>query len=854
MHKRSGLLWIGWLLITLTALAHDHGKPLKPIPVPPKGVAEAVIAKDSDLPGGAKAEGKAGDMVLRNHEATFVIAGARRTHGYSMWGGRLLDAVLNEGGHDADMLGEMFLAIYDARGIPGARLLKAESVQIASAGGEGNPAIVRVNLVDERFPTVDQALRIPSQPLGVRGTLTYTLQPDSPTLQMECQLQNTTTTPQRYTLVLGWIQGDGMVMYLPPFGGANHALRSAGPPLLGRLLTIQGEIPFVATVGSRLSYGAYLNEGIISQILKAEDIYLIHLTNNTPVEPNGTLTVRWAFTVSDGEMETLRREHRRIQKLKADLTTARGRVMDNTGKPIADARLYLVNDADQFITLTTTDGQGRFTAQLTQGTYQAVAFADHHSPKRFTLQVPSEQVPVVALEAPARLKIRALNNQRRPEPVAVVFERLESPAMPKTERVRYGEEGNYGRFERTYFSLTGDETLLVEPGKYRITLTRGFEYEIAQKELTLESGSEAVFEAVLAHTAPMPDYLAGDFHVHALPSPDSYDPLADKAKAYIACGVHILTATDHDINTDFSPVIRQLKVEDRIVSIVGTEITPIWALGHFNAYPQRYDPNLPNHGAISWYDLGAKEIFEQARKNYDGDVIVQVNHPRSPNMGYFTYVGLDPKTGEIKRVDEFSEDFDAIEVFNGENPSGAELILQDWFYFLNQGKRYLAIGNTDSHHAYRLQPGYPRTYIYFGHRNPRRVTPANLTATMRKGNIVVCGGPMLTFSAVDGKREVPIGGTVRVRGSALSFKVEVRASSWVRINRLDVVVNGQVVKEVALDQPENAPIHYRGTLSVPLPPEAQRGWVVLIARGEKFTALYGAYPFSFTNPIYWERE
>lgn len=856
MRKRWALLGVLSLLVCW-AFAHDHGKPLKPIPVPPKGVAEAMVAKDADLPGGPKAEGRQGDIVLRNHLATFVIAGARPTSGYARFGGRLLDAVLNEGGHDADMLGEMFLGVFDARGLMNARVLRAERVTVLDAGGENRPAIVRVEAVDERFPIVDQALRVPSQPIGLRATITYTLEPDSPTLHVECQLQNPTDKPQRYTLVLGWIQGDGMVMFFPPQGSATFALRNAGPPVMGLLQTIRGEMPFVATVGSRLAYGLYPKEGAFTQVQKAEDIYLITTLNNAPVEPNGTVVARWAFTLSEGELETIRREHRRIQGKNAELTTLRGRVVDNTGKPIPDARVYLLhqqNGEEQFTTLALTDSQGRFTAQLQQGQWRGVVFADHHSPKAFSISTPTSEQTLVVLNAPAQLQIRALNDRRRPEPTAVVFERLETPEMPKSERVRFGEEGNYGRFERTYFSLTGNETLQVEPGRYRITLMRGFEYEIAQRELDLRSGQTETFEAVLQHTAPMPGYLAGDFHVHALPSPDSYDPLADKVKAYLATGMHILTATDHDINTDFSPIIRELGVQNRITSIVGTEITPIWALGHFNAYPQRYDPNLPNNGAVVWYDLNAKQIFDAARKNYEGDVIVQVNHPRSPGMGYFTYVGFDPKTGTVQRVNEFDDTFDALEIFNGDDPRGAELILQDWFYFLNQGKRYLGIGNTDSHHAYRLQPGYPRTYIYFGHNDPRRVTPQNLTATMRKGDIVVCGGPMITFTASANGRTLRMGETARLKQNRIRLNVEVRAPSWVRTNTLQVIVNGSVVQEVVLKQPENAPLNYKGTLDISLPEDARKGWIVLMAKGDRFTALYGTYPLSFTNPLYWERE
>ncbi len=856
MKARAGWLCGLWLIIVVSAIAHDTGRPLKPIPIPPRGVAEAVIARDSDLPGGPKAEGKPGDVVLRNHQVTFVVAGARRTSGYSRFGGRLLDAILNEGGHDADLLGELFLGAFDGRGLLNARTLRAEKVSILSAGGENKPAIVQVEAVDERFPIVDQALRMPSSPIGLKATLTYTLYPDTPTLQIECRLTNAAGKPQNYTLVLGWIQGEGMRMYLPPFGSAAAALRkAAGPPLMGLLQTVRASFPFIANVGSRLSYGVFPLEGEFQQVQKAEEIYLIALLNNAPLPPDGSVSVRWAFSVSDGELETIRREQRRLQNSDAQLETLRGRVVDNTGKPIPDARVYLfqrINNEEQFTTLALTDSQGEFTARLPQGEWRGMVFADHHSPQEFSTRLPGNSSPTVQLAAPAQLSFRVMDDRRRPIPCAVVFERL-GGKMPNSERVLYGEEGDFGRFERVYFSLTGNETIPVEPGRYRITLTHGFEYEIAQRELEFSAGKRERFEAVLRQTAPMPGYLSGDFHVHAIPSPDSNDHLADKVKAYLAAGVQILTATDHDINTDYMPVIRQLGVQNQITSIVGTEITPIWALGHFNAYPQRYDPDLPNNGAVVWYDLNAAQIFDAARRNYEGDLIVQVNHPRSAGMGYFAYVGLDPKTGTIQKPNEFADNFDAIEVLNGTDVITAQQVIQDWFYFLNQGKRYLAIGNTDSHHAYRLEPGFPRTYIYFGHREPRRVTPAALTAAMRKGDVVVCGSAVLTFTAADPanpRRTYRIGETIPLSGNTVRLNVEVRAPSWVRVNTLQVIVNGTVVQEIALDQPANAPLNFKRTLEVKLP--APSGWLILLVKGERFLALYpDTYPLSFTNPIYY---
>ncbi|MCX7924272.1 MAG: hypothetical protein N2554_00495, partial [Fimbriimonadales bacterium] len=211
-----------FLLSVLSGLlAWQLAYPNKRLPAPPQGVAEALVATANDLPSGPKADGRPGDYVLRNHQATFVIAGIRPTHGYGRFGGRLLDAVLHEDGRQNDFLGELFFGIADSRGLFTARTLRPERIEIASSGGAGKPAVVRVEMVDERLPLIDQTTRMPSQPMGVRVVMTYTLEPDSPTLLMEAAIQNPTDRPQNYTLIVGWIQEDGMQMYMPPFGHAT---------------------------------------------------------------------------------------------------------------------------------------------------------------------------------------------------------------------------------------------------------------------------------------------------------------------------------------------------------------------------------------------------------------------------------------------------------------------------------------------------------------------------------------------------------------------------------------------------------------------------------------------------------
>jgi hypothetical protein len=139
-----------------------------------------------------------------------------------------------------------------------ARTLRPTAFEVVSAGGAGKPAVLRVQMTDERLPLIDQTTRLPSQPLGVQATITYTLEPDSPTLLVEARLQNTTDRPQTYTLMLAWVQDDGMQMYMPPFGNAKAAQASgAGAGVMAMIQTLRGAIPYAAAVNHTLSYGLF---------------------------------------------------------------------------------------------------------------------------------------------------------------------------------------------------------------------------------------------------------------------------------------------------------------------------------------------------------------------------------------------------------------------------------------------------------------------------------------------------------------------------------------------------------------------------------------------------------------------
>ena len=80
--------------------------------------------------------------------------------------------------------------------------------------------------------------------------------------------------------------------------------------------------------------------------------------------------------------------------------------------------------------------------------------------------------------------------------------------------------------------------------------------------------------------------------MHAAPSDDSAVPLDAQLRSFLAEGAEVMVATDHDMVTDYTPLIRELGVAGRIASLAGQEITSSvstpeapYTFGHANAFP-----------------------------------------------------------------------------------------------------------------------------------------------------------------------------------------------------------------------------------------------------------------------------
>lgn len=384
----------------------------------------------------------------------------------------------------------------------------------------------------------------------------------------------------------------------------------------------------------------------------------------------------------------------------------------------------------------------------------------------------------------------------------------------------------------------------IPPGTYKVSIHRGFEFTAVEKEITAVAGRVVEVRAELSRAVDTTGWISADLHLHAVPSPDAPQPLADRVRALAASGVEVAVATDHNKVTDYKETITSLGLTQKLASIVGDEVTTRDPpLGHFNVFPLP-----PSAAPIPWAGVSPKGLFDAARAAGAG--IVQVNHPRMGDIGYFELLRLDPEDvgGWMKRAPFASWEFDALEVYNGDHYAlihKVEECLRDYYAILDSGKRVTATGNSDSHKLSFHEPGVPRNFVAVPSDDPARFDEKAFIEAVKKGKVMVSGGPFVRLTA-GGK-----GIGESVAPGEIEVEVIVDAPPWIDVDRVDVLKRGEIVKTFRAPfgkGPHRVEERFRESF-------AKGDYITAIARGSKpMTYLYrsNARPFSFTNPIWVE--
>ena len=413
------------------------------------------------------------------------------------------------------------------------------------------------------------------------------------------------------------------------------------------------------------------------------------------------------------------------------------------------------------------------------------------------------------------------------------------------------EVGAVAAFDRV-FVLRGFAELRVPIGTYDVWFSHGPEWDVAKHRVDIAADRDAELHVKLAHVVDTPGWISGDFHVHAAPSLDSRVPMRDRVHQFVADGVDLIVSTDHNVISDYAPVIAELGVGDLLASATGDEITTrSW--GHFGAFPLPAEDGELGRGAPMVAGRTATQIFTDVRTRAPV-ALLDIHHPRLEHgkIGYFHLAELDEKTGIAARAG-FSHDFDAIEVLNGyQDPDRKSLdrVIGDWLAFLDAGHRVAATGNSDTHHLTFNLGGFPRNYVALADAPIAQLSPVAVAAAVKAGHSYLTTGPIVD-ATIDG---ASFGDQVTAKDGKVKLALRVRAAPWIATSSITILGPGGAVLATRALPSSTAIVRFDDVIALEL---ARDGYAIVRVDGVRAMApnvgdegSFTVYPLALANPIW----
>ena len=349
------------------------------------------------------------------------------------------------------------------------------------------------------------------------------------------------------------------------------------------------------------------------------------------------------------------------------------------------------------------------------------------------------------------------------------------------------------------------------------------------------------------------DLISIDPHLHTLAS-DGRTCVLERVKSVVAEGVDVAVATDHNFINDYGPSLKTLGMEEYLAVISGNEVT-LNGLIHYNTYPLERRKEEERNGAISPLAEEVPPLFEASRRK-DPRALIQVNHPRDEDIGYFNNYRLDPESSSFAWI-HFDTSFDLLEVMNGPCFSSSnEEAVQDWFNLLNRGYYFSLVGSSDSHTIDREEPGYCRTYVFYEGEKGDKLDWPQLEEALRKGQSFTSNGPLVEFKINDIHRP---GDLVTESKGKVRVSIEVRSAPWVSVDEIRLVVNGERKIVFPVRCQEEHILKFQEELGLSLKEDA---YIAIEVLGKKslFPVLQSqakngrleraTLPYALTNPVF----
>lgn len=877
------------------------------VPQPPKPFLSArKVATVDDRIGGDNAYGIVGkSYVLENSKARFLVQDSGTSVHLYIYGGNLIDADLmrKPGEAQNDQFRELFPIV-------GWRVSSMDKVEVINDGSDGEEAVIRVTGRDTDTGMI-QILDDAAMQLDVTIATDYILRPDVPYLLLRTEVRNDAKASKL---------ADQMVGDFLSFGGAE------------RIFTVEGGftgspslVKAIVGHGRGMAYGYTVDKGDITIPLVDASGTIAILGQNFTVPADGGKASFDRFFIVGTDVATVLDQVAAIRhettvavsgKVPMQVETTPGQfawvgVPDakvtafpaGTGTPAQNGHAInqaLVSPAD-----------GTWSMRLPAGKYDLVFSAPGRNRVLKVVDLGKGDLAGVDVNFPAPgtfgLDVQEVDADEKilgHVPAKATLYCTDGENAPEAPWAELGEGERYGACAvfMTPYGLA--DQFLAKPGRYKVVVTRGPEYEqYTQDDVLVEEGKTVWVETLLRRMMQTKGYLSGDFHQHTMGSLDAAPTQEEKVIENLVEGVEIAAITDHDMISSYGPAIQKLGVEDLITSIQGDEVS-VNQVAHINMF-------LPGGGAVfnedytagAMYPYAGTKLFARktipdvltAMRAVPGVKEIQLNHPRSTGNGYLSYIGYDPTTRRaLTSKQPLTLGFDSMEIVNAASVDqlgevfqyitaadtgiakmaagqpDAVPVMMDWFSMLNQGMHTCAMANSDAHNR-NDGVGYGRNLLRLGTDDPTKVTGIDVVDAILAQKNVVSNGAIIRVT-VGGKEKMGHTELVQAEDKKITVHLVVSAAPWINLSTLEVYANGRPLpiknlggilihdevapedEEISTDLAPLKPVSADGAVRLDADLQlfpSRDTWYVFVVRGTGSLAPAGdGAPFAVTNPLY----
>jgi TolB protein len=462
-----------------------------------------------------------------------------------------------------------------------------------------------------------------------------------------------------------------------------------------------------------------------------------------------------------------------------------------------------------------------------------------------------EQTEIVArekkyLQPMGKLSLRVVDALGNPVAARVFVTAANGLAYAPDDAWMYADDSfdrSERQFEAHYFDTAGASEIAAPAGNVEVDVMHGFENHFEQRKVEVKTDSNTQLtvrmSSLIADADAASRWVSGDVHVHM-----NYAGTYRNTPAHLieqAAAENLGIVEDLVVNKEqripdmayFSPQLDPTSTPDHLL-LHGQEFhTSYW--GHLGLLNLTHNFILPGYAA---YPNTAAASLYPANAN-----VADMAHEQGALVGYVHPFDSFPDplkdaslTAELP-ADVALGKVDYIEVLGfSDHKSTAEV----WYKLLNCGFRLPTAAGTDfmgDYASLRGPVGLNRVYAEVPS-GPLKIEP--WLAAIKAGRTFATNGPLLRFT-LGGQS---IGGEVRLsKKQDVPFSVEL--SSIVPIDHLQIVCNGKVASELAMNGERN---QARAEGAIPLDTS---GWCVLRAFSDKAEyPILDLYPYATTSPVY----